>query len=294
MSGVITDSPGFDSIARELWLRVETLHAVTYFAEESRNAAAACGLRGFWMGYFGFRAAPLGPVSAATVVATFGNFAPRMVERAIPDAWDYAHPDELVRSRAAAAGGVLTRVASEIDERAAEANALLERTVAAASPLGRPMFAANAALDLPAEPATRLWQLATTIREHRGDGHLHALSAAGVDGCEAHLVHAAEFDTPAEVLKDNRGWSDDEWDGAIERLNGRGVLAGRRLTDAGRELRRRVESDTDRFAARPIDAALDAEEQRRLLDVLSPPALELARAGIIPFPNPMGLPRFDG
>ena len=51
---------GGASIAREFWKRIETLHAVTYFDHESTDAATNAGLRGFWMGYFGFRAAPLG------------------------------------------------------------------------------------------------------------------------------------------------------------------------------------------------------------------------------------------
>ena len=50
--------------ARRLHHRLETIHAVTYFAGESRQAATDIGLKGFWMGYFGFRAAPLGPVGA--------------------------------------------------------------------------------------------------------------------------------------------------------------------------------------------------------------------------------------
>lgn len=290
----MTDAGGWsEPVSRALWRRLETLHAVTYFAEESRSAAKACGLRGFWMGYFGFRAAPLGAVSPATVEATFGSFSPHMVRRAIPDAWDHAAPDELVTARADAARDALARLAPDLDDRADDVNPLLERVVAAASPLGRPLFAANAALNLPDDPVARLWQLATTIREHRGDGHLHALAGAGLDGCEAHLVHAAEFDTPDDVLQVNRGWSDDEWADAIERLNARGVLERRQLTEVGWALRRQVESDTDRSASRPIDAALDDSEQRHLLDVLAPPAHDVARSGTIPFPNPMGLQRFD-
>ena len=53
---------------RALWVRVETIHAVTYFADESRAAANSCGMKGFWMGYFGFRAAPLGAVGADAAV----------------------------------------------------------------------------------------------------------------------------------------------------------------------------------------------------------------------------------
>ena len=63
---------------------------------------------------------------------------------------------------------------------------------------------------------------------------------------------------------------------------------------AGRSLRRDIEADTDRFAAHPIDVALDADDQRHLLDVLTRPAREIADSGTIPYPNPIGLQRFEG
>ncbi len=59
------------SFSRQLWLRIETLHAVTYFGEESVEAGRRAQLTGFWMGYFGFRAAPMGRVPGAVVDATF-------------------------------------------------------------------------------------------------------------------------------------------------------------------------------------------------------------------------------
>ncbi|SFK99243.1 helix-turn-helix domain-containing protein [Geodermatophilus ruber] len=42
--------------ARRLWALGEPLHALTCFAEESRAAAEAAGLRGFWQSYFALRA----------------------------------------------------------------------------------------------------------------------------------------------------------------------------------------------------------------------------------------------
>src|SRR3712207_7111488 len=56
-----------------------TLFPYTTLFRSSESAAA--GLRGGWMSYFACRAAPLGPVPAAVVVATFYNFAPPMVDR---------------------------------------------------------------------------------------------------------------------------------------------------------------------------------------------------------------------
>src|SRR4029450_1243101 len=78
--------------ARRLHQRLETIHAVTYFAEESHAAAADLGLKGFWMGYFAFRAAPLGPARPPVVEAVVANFAPRRVPRGRAGARSSAPP----------------------------------------------------------------------------------------------------------------------------------------------------------------------------------------------------------
>ena len=56
------------------------------------------------------------------------------------------------------------------------------------------------------------WQACTTLREHRGDGHVAALVVHGVGGLDAHLLAAGTKAVPVEVLRDNRGWSEEEWD----------------------------------------------------------------------------------
>ncbi|MBA2282976.1 MAG: hypothetical protein H0W25_17340, partial [Acidimicrobiia bacterium] len=91
--------------ARRLWPSIETIHAVTYFAPQCREAATTVGLKGFWMGYFAFRAAPLGPVPPAVATATFAGFRPSMVARALPDAWAHASAAACIEARAAAAEG---------------------------------------------------------------------------------------------------------------------------------------------------------------------------------------------
>ena len=78
--------------ARVMWKLFEPLHAVTYFAEECLEEYKAAGLKGFWMGYFAGRAAPMGAVAPAVVDATFFSFNPDRVKRALPDAWSFASP----------------------------------------------------------------------------------------------------------------------------------------------------------------------------------------------------------
>jgi len=57
------------STARRMWQLLETIHAVVYFAPEVLDAYTAVGLKGFWMGYFAGRSAPLGAASPEVVTA---------------------------------------------------------------------------------------------------------------------------------------------------------------------------------------------------------------------------------
>ena len=78
------------TVARRMWQLLEPVHAVVYFAPEAREAYTAAGFKGGWMGYFASRAAAMGAVPPEMVIATFYNFHPSMVRRAIPDAWTIA------------------------------------------------------------------------------------------------------------------------------------------------------------------------------------------------------------
>jgi len=267
---------------------------VTYFDHESTDAATNAGLRGFWMGYFGFRAAPLGAVNPGPVEAAFANFAPSMVRRSLPDAWGFARPDALVAARAAAAAATLRRLCPDIESIALLASEALSDVIEMCDSVGRPMFGANRDIGPFDDPVAQLWQCCTTLREHRGDGHVIALAASAIDGCEAHHLLAAEQQLPPEIFRDNRGWTVDQWSDAGRRLQRRGLLDADGLTDTGRRLRARVEAVTDSLALTPLTAALGEQGIEQLIDLLTPPAIEIAASGILPFPNPMGLPQVDG
>ena len=275
--------------ARQLWTRIETLHAVTYFAPESRDAAVACGLRGFWMGYFAFRAAPLGAVGPDVVTAAFANFAPAMVERAIPDAWTYATPEQLVSARRIAAADALRRVAPGIERVDPEVVTAVVDAVRAIPPAPESrLFTANRMLPPPTDVVEVLWQQCTTLREQRGDAHVAVLRAAELEGCEPHVLFAAANEVPESVLRDNRGWTAMEWEMARAALVNRGLVTATGLvTPDGRALCATVEAATDARA----EEALGALDTDAVLAALDPPARAVAASGLIPYPNPMGLPR---
>ena len=278
------------SYARQVWQLIETLHAVTYFADESRAAPADLGLKGFWMGYFGCRAAPMGEVAPGVVHATFFNFNEEMVQRAIPDAWSYASAADLVTARQAAAATALRRVVPEIDEVADRILTLLWRVLDVAEPGGRPLFAANRDLEDPDDAVAELWQATATLREHRGDGHVACLTSEGVGGCEAHVLFSATEGTPPELLQQSRGWSAEEWHEAARFLRQAGLLdAEGEATERGHRLREQIERRTDELAVVPY-SALDEDQRDRLVAELTPAAQTVVRRDQIPFPNPIGLP----
>ncbi len=171
--------------ARAMWALFEPVHAVTYFAPQAREHFTAAGLRGYWRGYFAGRASPLGEVQAAPVVASFFSFAPTMVGRAIPEVWTMISPQGALQARVNGAAASLTPLVADLpDAHLAEAADLLTAAAGELEPAGRVLGAANAALPPYDQPLPRLWQAATTLREHRGGGHVSALVAAGIGACE--------------------------------------------------------------------------------------------------------------
>src|SRR5262249_9406725 len=142
-------------------------------------------------------------------------------------------------------------VANPMVARAAE---LADRAVDGAEMAGRPLAAANTAVEIAGDPHVLLWQALTTLREHRGDGHCTALVNAGIRPCEAHVLRAGSGAAEPEFLRTSRGWSQQEWADAAEQLRTRGWLfSDGRLTKAGTETRDSYESDTDRLAASPFE-----------------------------------------
>jgi hypothetical protein len=279
--------------ARRLWSLTEPYHAVIYFSPEPRAAFEAAGLRGFWRGYFAGRAAPLGAVDAAPVIASFYGFAPAFVERAVPSIWSRTTPEQALSARLQGVDAALRRLldVEALHDAIDEAAALLEEALAACLLAGRPLFAANAVLPWPDDPVQRLWHAATLLREHRGDGHVAALVTGDLDPCEAHVTQVAATGVSVDTIQPYRGWTDEDWDSATRRLVARGWMteAGQ-LTDAGRSGQDAVEETTDRLAGPPLER-LGPDRVARVCALLEPIVTSLVEAGELPYPNPIGVPR---
>lgn len=265
---------------------LEPLHAMSYFAPETEELLTAAGLLAGRMTYFAGRAAPMGAVGPGVVAATFYNFNPALVARSIPAAWELADPATLVAARFAAAGAALRRMLGDDvlgAPEVAEAAGLARRAAEAVTPEGRPLAAAHLDLDWPTEPHLVLWHALSILREHRGDGHVAQLVAAGLDGCEALVSYTATGRgfVPGFAMT-SRGWSQEQWDAAAGRLRSRGLLdAGGALTAEGTALRKRVEDATNRSGAAPW-SHLGAGGAARLGDLGGRLVRALLAAGCFP------------
>lgn len=268
-------------VARKMLRTLEPYHGWIYFAPEAAEAYAAVGVTDGRMGYFGSRSAAMGAVSADVVIATFFNFHPELVRRHVPKVWTLATPADLLGARMEAADRMLRRILGDAVDgpEMREAAAIAREASDACRPEGRALFAGHAGLPWPKAPHLQLWNAQTLLREFRGDGHVIALTAGQLDGCEALVTHAAAGEIPARSLQRSRAWSDDEWAWAVQRLAERGLVdADGAFTDAGRVQREEIEALTDQLAMAPWEA-IGEERCARLRELVRPWSREIVSSG---------------
>ena len=90
-------------------------------------------------------------------------------------------------------------------------------------------------------------------------------------------------------------WTDDEWAAGRASLVARGALdADGVATDDGHKLRSVIEQRTDHLAAELFERAGEAGTPERvdeLLGLVAPFTEAIVEAEVVPFPNPVGLPK---
>src|SRR5947209_16487537 len=125
-------------LARRAHKVLEPLHTPIYFVPEGGERYAALGVTGGMRGYFASRSAPLGVVPAEVVVATFYNFAPAQVAKAIPSVWEVTTPEQVLAARLDTVDAALTRLLGDDLRSAAmaEAAALAREAAEAAAATG--------------------------------------------------------------------------------------------------------------------------------------------------------------
>jgi hypothetical protein len=282
-------NPGF---ARRMWHHLEPVHALFWYAPQVLDQAAALGypVSTRWPSYFAWRAAPLGEAGPRLVASAFYSFSPRMVGEHVPAAWSVASADQVLAARAHAVDRMYRALLGDQigDPQLAQAALLAREAAEGAVTAGRPLAAANADLPWPDEPHLVLWQAIGILREHRGDGHVAALLTAELDPCEALVSFAAIGAAPVETFA-GRGWTDQEWLAARDRLASRGLVDADGLaSEQGRELRDTVERRTDDLASGAW-RTFGTDKSERLLELIMPILVAVLQSGSLPATTTLGI-----
>jgi hypothetical protein len=227
--------------ARRLRDALEPIATQGWWGRSVNARMKALGLD-FFQGYVWGRAASLGEPTAAVVAATFGVFEPNFIGSVYSSATVVASRFDVLAARdAGASEGMLSLIGAHT----ADVTAPLLRAMTDLDATGRPLFAALRALDPPADPLGRLWRAAEMVREHRGDGHLAACIAAGLDPVTMNVLTELWLEFPLGMYSSTRGYSPEQMAVAVEGLRRRGWMDGDALTAAGRTARLAIEDATD-------------------------------------------------
>jgi hypothetical protein len=283
--------------ARQLGALLEPVVGQVYFSPECHAGYEALGFAGPRVAssglalpdgpaYFTSRGSILGQVPGTVVAAAFGVFNPVAVVPSVAFGWTLTDGPTIFALRDAGALAQLQRTLGTPTglDRAA---ALLARMVETLHPEGRPLFAGLLAHDAPSDPWGAVWRDGDRLREYRGDSHIAAWVAAGLDAVEIGLLTEAYWGLPLKSYIRTRAWTDDDLDAGIGRLESEGLVADGGLTDRGRALRERVEDQTDVAMAKAL--AVLGDERDELFALLEPWGVTIRAANGYPASGPHDL-----
>lgn len=258
-------------VSRRLRDLCEPIAGSVYFVPEAQEEYTALGFEHYGQSYFTSRGACLGKPSGQLVCAAFGVFNPEIV---IPNVdWTKADPEAVLDARARGATRGLKRILGEADP--THAVAILRRVMESVDYSGRPLFAGLLSLPFPDDPITALWRVCDYVRERRGDGHIAAWVAHACDPTEISVLTELAWGLGIGQYSPTRGWSSDQIEAAVGRLEDKGYVRDRKFTDEGRAYRRAIEAATDAGEAVVVQTlAHDADELFSSLEPLQRAVLD--------------------
>jgi hypothetical protein len=278
--------------ARRLRNAVEPIAGIVYFAPEIHAEFEALGFgpgvggAGFLTlaelsGYYCSRAACMGQVPGEVVVAAFGVFNPKLIIPAVERGWTIAGRDAVLAARERGAVAALTRIVGTPDD-LARATELLARAAGGGCEAGRFLYSGLRSLPVPRSAWGAAWRHADCVREHRGDSHIAAWIAVGLDPVEAGLLAEAYYGMPTKRYHSGRGWTPNDLDAGLARLRAAGLIEGEpvRLTEHGTALRESIEVATDIQQRSILDAI--GEDFDELVSLLEPWAMAVVASGTYP------------
>jgi hypothetical protein len=223
--------------------------------EENRSAGIEPGHAYVWG-----RAAPLGSnAPPALVCSAFGVFEPEVISPILIAARSAVSQEVVLSVRESGAIKALRTV--DIAAGLADIDAVAKRLLGGLNAIdgtARPLFSGLRALPVPADSLGALWRAAELAREHRGDGHLAACVAVGLDRVEMNVLTELWLGYEFGEYSGTRGAAEDTLARAASSLELRGWLSpDRKLSQTGVRGRRDIERATDDSQAALLDILAD-------------------------------------
>lgn len=251
--GTVPEPTKRASVARRLRDAIEPIAMHPVWSRRNNEAMAGLGLD-FFSGYAWGRAAALGEPSPSVVVSSFAVFEPELISGVYEAGRAACNRDQLLSTRFTETSASLAEVLNGIDVSAAAAE--LRNAAIDLDRSGRPLYAGLAEIPLSDDPVETLWRSAEMIREHRGDSHIAACVAEGLDPIAMSILTELWVGFPLGEYSGSRGWAPEAIEASADGLRGDGLLDGDQLTADGQALRDRIEDATDRAQAQVV-ARLD-------------------------------------
>ncbi len=123
------------------------------------------------------------------------------------------------------------------------------------------------------------------LREWRGDLHWALVTAAGLDGVEASILHNAWLGYERDWLAKSRGSAPGEIACGWQALEARGLVSDGEVNGEGIALRRHIEDETDRLGTMPWELLGEAAAVQFAIDFEPPCELLLRRVDETAGPN---------
>ena len=151
--------------------------------------------------YFTSRGSALGQAPGELVAAAFGVFNPEVVVPSVTYGWTLTDAATIADERLTGAVEQLRRLLGDRPDGVDRAVELLQQAAAPLEPWGRALFAGTLSQPLPGDPLGDLFRLGDRLREFRGDSHIAAWVAAGLDATEIGLLTEPYWGMPSRTLR---------------------------------------------------------------------------------------------
>lgn len=229
--------------ARRLRDAIEPIAMHPVWSSHNNEAMAGLGLD-FFSGYAWGRAAALGEPAPSVVVSSFAVFEPTLIAGVYEAGRAACSRDQVLSTRFEATTASLAEVLADVD--VSDAAVRLRDAALDLDQSGRPLYAGLAEIPLSDDPTEMLWRSAEMIREHRGDSHIAACVAEGLDPIAMSILTELWVGFPLGEYSGTRGWAPEAIAACVEQLQADGLLDGEILSADGQALRDRIEDSTDR------------------------------------------------